>query len=144
MSSSSKTTPNNLTDPVTLQWSRSLDKPQTGCIYKLAWSKDGTQLAAACANGHVLFAHLIERHVRYLNYIATVTERKTITVEDIANETKETLELPERVIQMVMKYAYLVVATPVQCYIYNINNWNTPTIFDLKDRSVILLLLSEK
>ncbi|XP_045512280.1 intraflagellar transport protein 80 homolog isoform X4 [Pieris brassicae] len=38
-----------------------LDRPSTGSIYSISWSSDGTQLAAACANCHVLFAHIIER-----------------------------------------------------------------------------------
>lgn len=110
----------------------------------MGWSNDGTQVAGACANGHVLFAHVIERQVHYLNHTAVVTERKTIVVQDISNEASEVLELPERVIQLVLKYSHLVVTTPTQCYIYNTNNWNTPNIFDLKDGSVILLLLCEK
>lgn len=48
------------------QWSHCLDRPSTGSIYSIAWSSDGTQLAAACANGHVLFAHIIERFDFYV------------------------------------------------------------------------------
>ncbi|KAF5282730.1 hypothetical protein FQR65_LT02727 [Abscondita terminalis] len=125
-------------------WSRSLDKPQTGSIYKLDWSNDGTQVAGGCANGQVLFAHVIERQVHYLNYTAVVKEKKTIVVQNISDDTSELLELPERVIQIALKYMHLVVTTPTQCYIYNSSNWSTPNIFDLKDGSVILLLLSEK
>ncbi|CAH1115731.1 unnamed protein product [Psylliodes chrysocephalus] len=127
-----------------LGWSRSLDKPNTGCIYKMAWSADGTQLAGACANGQVLFAHVVEREVQYQNFMALVSEKKLVTVKNILEETEEHLELPERVIQLAMRYEHLVLTTPSQCYIYNINNWNTPAIFDLKDGSVILLLLAEK
>lgn len=46
---------------VLLQWSHCLERPSTGSIYSIVWSSDGTQLAAACANGNVLFAHIIER-----------------------------------------------------------------------------------
>ncbi|KAF5299047.1 hypothetical protein FQA39_LY11593 [Lamprigera yunnana] len=127
-----------------LGWSRSLDKPETGSIYKLHWSSDGTQVAAACANGHVLFAHLIERQVHYLNYTAIVKEQKTIVIQNISDDTLELLELPERVIQVALKYMHLIVTTPTQCYIYSSSNWSTPNIFDLKDGSVILLQLSEK
>lgn len=42
-------------------WSHSLEKPNTGSIYALAWSADGTQLAGACSNGNVIFAHIVER-----------------------------------------------------------------------------------
>jgi hypothetical protein len=40
-------------------------------------------------------------------------------------------------------YGRLVVATPSQCHVYSTSNWNTPTIFDLKD-SLRLLQLSER
>ncbi|XP_075535899.1 intraflagellar transport protein Oseg5 isoform X2 [Dermacentor variabilis] len=40
-------------------WSYSLDKPQTQSIYSLEWSSDGTQVAGACGNGQVIFAHVI-------------------------------------------------------------------------------------
>lgn len=125
-------------------WSRCLEKPNTGCIYNMSWSADGTQLAAACANGQVLFAHVIERHVHYANFTASLTERKTVTVHDVQEEAIEVLDIPDRVIQMAMKYSYLVLTTPSQCYIYHTSNWNTPVIFDLKEGSVILLLLAEK
>lgn len=72
----------------------------------MAWSGDGTQLAAACANGHVIFAHVIERTVQYANYIASAKETKTVTVKNVLDETNETLELPERIIQMALRFAY--------------------------------------
>lgn len=127
-------------------WSRSLEKPNSGCIYKMCWSSDGTQLAAACANGKVLFAHVVDRHVHYKNFTASVTERKTVTVKNVHDpDAIELLELPERVIQMTMRYSHLVLTTPTQCYIYDTSNWNTPAIFDLKDGgSVILISLCEK
>ncbi|KAJ8916293.1 hypothetical protein NQ315_016434 [Exocentrus adspersus] len=125
-------------------WSRSLEKPNTGSIYKLAWSGDGTQLAGACANGHVMFAHVVERDVHYGNFTASLSERKMVTVHNIQDETEEHLELPERIIQLALRYGHLVVTTPTQCYIYSTSNWNTPAIFDLKDGSVNVLLLCEK
>ncbi|CAG9768961.1 unnamed protein product [Ceutorhynchus assimilis] len=125
-------------------WSRALEKPQSGSVYKLAWSNDGSQLAGACANGNVFFAHIIERHSHYLNFSATVSERKMVTVKNILDDTSEYLELPERVIQMIIRYNNLVITTPGQCYIYSSSNWNTPFIFDLKDGAVIHLELAEK
>ncbi|XP_030758484.1 intraflagellar transport protein 80 homolog isoform X2 [Sitophilus oryzae] len=109
-------------------WSRSLEKPNTG----------------ACANGHVFFAHVIERHSHYLNYTASLSERKVVTVRNIMDDTVEYLELPERVIQMAMRYDHLVITTPSQCFIYSTSNWNTPFIFDLKDGAVNHLELTEK
>lgn len=42
-------------------WSHSLDKPNSGNIYALSWSPDGTQLAGACSNGNIIFAHIVDR-----------------------------------------------------------------------------------
>lgn len=54
-------------------WSHSLDKPATGSIYKIAWSTDSTQIAAACGNGNVIFAHVIEKRIEWREFEATVT-----------------------------------------------------------------------
>ena len=54
-------------------WSHSLDKPATGSLYKIAWSADGTQVAGACGNGHVIFAHIIEKRFEWKDYQATIT-----------------------------------------------------------------------
>ena len=48
--------------------------------------------------------------------------------------------LRDRIIQVSLGYGFLVVVTTSQCYIYTTKNWNTPTIFDLKDGSVSLIL----
>jgi len=44
---------------------------------------------------------------------------------------------------MSIGYNNLIAATANHCYIYNIPNWNTPHIFDLKD-SVAFILQSHK
>ena len=44
---------------------------------------------------------------------------------------------------MSIGYGNLVATTASQCYVYNIPNWNTPHIFDLKD-SVAFILQSQK
>lgn len=113
-------------------------------MYKLAFSHDGTQIAGSCANGHVLLAHVLDRSVVYANYVATVSERKTVTVLDLSNDAVDYLELPERVVKMEMKYSHLVATTPNQCYVYANTNWNTPNVFELKDGYVVLLILSQK
>jgi intraflagellar transport protein 80 len=46
--------------------------------------------------------------------------------------------------QVSLGHGYLVVVTTSQCYIYTTKNWNTPTIFDLKDGSVSLVLQAHK
>ncbi|ENN80884.1 hypothetical protein HUJ04_005931 [Dendroctonus ponderosae] len=125
-------------------WSRSLEMPQSGSIYKIVWSNDGTQLTGTCANGNVLSAYLVDRHSHYLNFSVTVSEKKTISVRNVLDDTVENLELPDRIIQLMIKYSNMILTTPTQCYIYTTNNWNTPFIFELKDGAVSHLEMSEK
>ena len=48
------------------QWSHTLEKPNTGSIFNLSWSSDSTQVAGACGNGQVIFAHIIEKYVNIM------------------------------------------------------------------------------
>lgn len=48
---------------VCIQWSHSIERQQVGSVYQLAWSFDGTQLAAACAQGRVLISNSIDKWV---------------------------------------------------------------------------------
>ena len=70
--------------------------------------------------------------------------RKTIALRNVTNDAWETLEFRDRIIQLSLDYGFLVVVTTSQCYIYTTRNWNTPTIFDLKDGSVSLIKQAEK
>ena len=99
-------------------WSHSLDKPGTGSIYKIAWSSDGTQVAGACGNGHVIFAHVIEKRIEWKEFEATVTGRKSISVRNVSNEAWEKLEFRDRIIHVSLANNHLVVATTAQCYVY--------------------------
>ncbi|XP_022247668.1 intraflagellar transport protein 80 homolog [Limulus polyphemus] len=125
-------------------WSYSLDKPQTQSIFSLAWSSDGTQIAGACGNGHVVFAHVIERRLEWKNYEVTVTGRKTISVLNVNNEVWEKLDFRDCIIKVSLEYNHLVVVTSAQCYIYSTKNWNTPQIFDLKECRVSLVIQAER
>ena len=57
----------------------------------------------------------------------------------MTNDAWEKLEFRDRIIQASLGHGYLVVATTSQCYVYTTKNWNTPTIFDLKEGSVSLI-----
>ena len=57
----------------------------------------------------------------------------------MTNDAWEKLEFRDRIIQASLGHGFLVVATTSQCYVYTTKNWNTPTIFDLKDGSVSLI-----
>lgn len=125
-------------------WSYALEKPNTGSVFSLAWSADGTQLAGACGNGHVIFAHVVEQHWEWKNFMITLTKRRTMQVRNVLNDAVDILEFRDRVIKASLAYGHLVVATSLQCYVYNSRNWNTPLIFDLKEGTVSLILQAEK
>uniref|UniRef100_G3P721 Intraflagellar transport 80 homolog (Chlamydomonas) n=1 Tax=Gasterosteus aculeatus aculeatus TaxID=481459 RepID=G3P721_GASAC len=123
-------------------WSYALEKPNTGSVFSLAWSADGTQLAGACGNGQVIFAHVVEQHWEWKNFVITLTKRRTMQVRNVMNDALDVLEFRDRVIKTSLAYGHLVVATSLQCYVYK--NWNTPLIFDLKEGTVSLILQAEK
>ncbi|XP_065217449.1 intraflagellar transport protein 80 homolog isoform X2 [Planococcus citri] len=125
-------------------WSHCLEMPNSDSIYSISWSSDGTQVACACANGNLLVAHIIERRYEWLNYELLVTSRKCLQVKDISGEVMEKLDFPERIIHVVIRYKRIVVATPTQCHIFNVNNFNTPHIMELKEGCVMIILMAEK
>ncbi|XP_051966276.1 intraflagellar transport protein 80 homolog isoform X2 [Xyrauchen texanus] len=125
-------------------WSYSLEKPSTGSVFSLAWSADGTQLAGACGNGHVLFAHVVEQRWEWRNYEITLTKRRTMQVRNVLNDAVDVVEFRDRVIKASLAHAHLVVTTSLQCYVYSVKNWNTPLIFELKEGTVSLILQAER
>ena len=44
-------------------WSHSLEKPDAGSLFGIAWSEDSTQLAAGSGSGKVVFANIVDRFV---------------------------------------------------------------------------------
>ncbi|ESP00252.1 hypothetical protein LOTGIDRAFT_225973 [Lottia gigantea] len=125
-------------------WSYALEKPNTGSIFNLAWSSDGTQVAGASGNGQVIIANVIERRLEWKNFEATVNASKQIIVKNVMNDTLEKLDFRDRIVKVSLDFNHLVVATSSQCYVYSSRNWNTPMIFDLKEGSVTLIKQTEK
>ncbi|XP_072330575.1 intraflagellar transport protein 80 homolog isoform X4 [Scyliorhinus torazame] len=125
-------------------WSYALEKPNTGSVFNIAWSVDGTQIAGACGNGHVIFAHIIEQRWEWKNFEITLTKRRSMQVRNVLNDALDVLEFRDRVIKASLSYGHLVVATSLQCYVYSTKNWNTPLVFDLKEGTVSLILQAER
>ncbi|XP_048460218.1 intraflagellar transport protein 80 homolog isoform X2 [Rhincodon typus] len=125
-------------------WSYALEKPNTGSVFNIAWSVDGTQIAGACGNGHVIFAHIIEQHWEWKNFEITLTKRRSMQVRNVLNDALDVLEFRDRIIKASLSHGHLVVVTSLQCYVYSTKNWNTPLIFDLKEGTVSLILQAER
>ncbi|NXG08602.1 IFT80 protein, partial [Sakesphorus luctuosus] len=125
-------------------WSYCLEKPSTGSILGIGWCSDGTQLAGACGNGHVLFAHVVEQRWEWKNLEITLVKRRTMKVHNVMDDAVDSLEFRDRVIKASLACGYLVVSTSLQCYVFSTKNWNTPLIFDLKEGTVSLILQAER
>lgn len=104
-----------------------------GSLLSIAWASDGTQLAAATGSGAILFAQVVGKRYEWKNTEATLINPKKLRVEDILNETSEDLEFPrDRIVEVGLGYDWLVVMTISQCYVYSLQNLNTPHIFDIR------------
>lgn len=151
-------------------WSHAREAPSTGSIFDIAWTSDGTQLAAAGGNGAVCFAYVLDRcaapspshwrpaptphhapstdrphsharrEVSWGSFEVHLAEATKIRVHDVLAEGVEELEFRDRVIEMGMAFGYLVVATAAQCIIHAVPNWHTPHIFDLREPVTMLKL----
>lgn len=60
-------------------------------------------------------------------------------VLDVIHEITEELDFRDRVINMSLGFEHLVVTTTSQCYIFNVNNWNAPHIFDIRESSSLIV-----
>jgi intraflagellar transport protein 80 len=125
-------------------WSHSLNKPQCGTIYKLAWSNDGTQMGGASGSGQIIMARVVERRMDWCHLEAVVTDENKITVRNSINDSKEYLVFSERIIKSSLSWDHLIVTTLTQCYIYSDPNWTTPLSFELKSGAVNLIKQSQR
>lgn len=115
-------------------WTHSRQRVKdSGSLMSMAWTFDGTQLAAACGSGAVLFAQVVGKKYEWKNTEATLVSPRKLRVEDVLNETVDDLEFPrDRVVEIGIGYDWLVVMTITQCYVYSLQNLNTPHIFDIR------------
>ena len=69
---------------------------------------------------------------------ATIEESK-IHVVDAVHEVNDDLEFRDRIINMSLGFNYLVATTNKQCTIYNVMNWDSPAVFDIKEPAILIL-----
>ena len=110
---------------------------------KLSWSHDGTVVAGAGGNGSVVFGYIVNRQISWAHIEAVLDEDNKISINDCLHEMNEDLDFRERVVNMNMKNNHLIVCTTSQCYVYNVMNWTSPFVFDVKD-SIYLIVQGAK
>lgn len=127
---------------------------RAGSIYSISWTADGTQLAAGCGDGSVMFAQLINRKIEYKDMeIILISSRKIRVIDhsqslsvpssynfyeknkkdSLEEGSYEDIELNrDRIIEFAVGFDHLILTTSTQCYIYSLNNLNTPYIMELR------------
>ncbi|KAJ3195520.1 Intraflagellar transport protein 80 [Irineochytrium annulatum] len=124
----------------TVKWSYAVAKPESGSIFSIAWTPDGTQIACAGGDGAVVFGHVIDRRFEWKNYEVTLLDDRKIQVHDVIHGANENLEFRDRIVKASFAFAHLIVATSVQCYVYSDKNWNTPAIIDLTNNGRVICI----
>ncbi|CAG2187543.1 IFT80 [Mytilus edulis] len=104
----------------------------------VAVSKDKSKEPVKSDDPHTI------RRLEWKNYEATVVSSKQVDVRNVVNDVKDKLDFRDRIIKLSFAFSHLIVATSSQCYIFNVRNFNTPMIFDLKEGNVTLILQAEK
>ena len=125
-------------------WCHGLERTSAGSIMNVAWSDDCTQVAAACFDGKIAFAHCIEKHLQWHEFEAVQISRKTVTVKNVMNDATDTLEMKDRVIMVALGYKHLIIVTTSQCHVYSTSNFNTPSIFELRSAGVSFIKQAQK
>lgn len=124
-------------------WSQCREATSTGSIFNVAWTSDCTQLACAGGNGSVCFAQLVDRRTEFSNLIILLNEANKVQVHNVITDNIEELEHRDKIIKVSIGFGYLIVATSTQCCIYDVQNFSSPTMFDVKD-TVNLILQTDK
>lgn len=122
-------------------WTHSFDKPTSGSLLSLDWSKDGTVVCGAGGNGSVTFGFIVERQIQWANVEAILDEDNRVQVIDPMHGINEILEFSNRVVNMSMSFGNIIVCTTNQCSVYNIiqQNWSSPFVFDVKDNVMMII-----
>lgn len=125
-------------------WTYSRERTNSGSIFNISWTLDGTLVAGAGGNGAVVLGQVVDKRLEWQNIVATLRETNAIHIQNVNSDIVDELSFRDRVVKMSLGYGFLIVATSTQIHIYNIlTGSGTPVIFDLKD-SVNLILQCEK
>ena len=126
-------------------WSHSKIRSRHGSLQALAWARNGTRLMGGCGDGAVLFADVVGLALDAGGAEVRLVEPAKLEVSAGASPPEE-VDLRDRVVKMALGHGHLVVATASQCCIFQCGGGgfqNVPTLFDLKD-PVVLILLGER
>lgn len=71
-----------------------------GSLLDLAWSPDGTSVAAACGSGAVLLAALLGLAAEDGRHVAVLESERHVSVTDVASGIREELDFKDPVLHL--------------------------------------------
>ncbi|OAF66182.1 Intraflagellar transport protein 80 [Intoshia linei] len=127
-------------------WAHSLNQYPInhGSVVSLAWSYDSSKLAIGTGSGRIFSAHIADRYYEWSNYNITLKTPQIVETTNVIDDTTEKLDFKDCIVIVSIRYHHLIVITESQCFIYSVKNWNTPTIFDLKENNVSTIVQSKR
>jgi intraflagellar transport protein 80 len=120
-------------------WSHSMERPESGSIFAISWTSDGTLLAGAGGNGAVIFGSVVDRTLQHNSLEVNLVSPTQCTVEDVTQNLTEHLDFRDRVVKLSLNRTHLVVATATQCCVYSTSSWSSPHVFDLNGTVNLIL-----
>ena len=81
----------------------------------------------------MVYGHLLDRSLTWGFIDVVLEEEAKLKVNDVLHEIGDELDYRDRVVNMSLGFNYLVISTTAQCFAYNVVNWDSPAIIDIKD-----------
>lgn len=120
-------------------WTHCKHRLQTGSLFNISWTQDGTQFACAGGNGAVVFCQVVGEALESGRVRVTLDKPRKLVVEDLsAGGSTEEFEMRDPVVKFSLGFGFLVVATTSQGLIYNTTTWGQPVAFDLRENVTLI------
>ena len=87
-------------------WTYSFNKIDSGSLFKLSWSGDGTNVAGAGGNGTIVFGSIIDRTVTWKNIEVRLDENNKLIVTDFETDGFQEIDFKETLIFFLMFFNY--------------------------------------
>ncbi|KNE58434.1 hypothetical protein AMAG_04004 [Allomyces macrogynus ATCC 38327] len=100
-----------------LGWTLATSTVDSGSIYAISWTADGTMFAFATARGHVGFAHLVHRRLEWRHLEVEILDDKVVQVRDTKTGHEDQLDFKDRLMHASVAFHTVVLITSTQCHV---------------------------
>lgn len=125
-------------------WCAARESMTGGSVTALAWSKDGTTVAAGLGDGRIAFCTLLDRTYHYSSLSATQSEQNRLLIADDSSGLQGAgqpvaVDLRDRIVEVVMSRDHILAVCPGQIHILGRGAWHAPRALELKDPQTDIL-----